>query len=42
QRVLGGGLALDILDPWLNTAFEGGRHIARIEMINNIEKKYSK
>jgi ribose 5-phosphate isomerase B len=42
QRVLGVGLALDILDTWLNTAFEGGRHIARIEMINNIERKYSK
>ena len=33
ERVLGVGLALDIVDIWLNTPFEGGRHQKRIDMI---------
>lgn len=33
ERVTGSGLALDILDVWLNTEFEGGRHQKRIDMI---------
>ncbi len=33
ERVLGIGLALDIVDIWLNTEFEGGRHQKRIDMI---------
>lgn len=33
ERVLGVGLALDIVDVWLNTPFEGGRHQKRIDMI---------
>ncbi|MEQ1566857.1 MAG: ribose 5-phosphate isomerase B [Myxococcota bacterium] len=33
QRVTGGGLALDIVDAWLGTAFEGGRHAARVHKI---------
>ena len=33
QRVTGPGLALDIVDIWLNTEFEGGRHLKRIEML---------
>ena len=33
QRVIGEGLALDILDVWLNTEFNGGRHQNRINMI---------
>lgn len=33
QRVLGVGLALDIVDIWLSTKFEGGRHQRRIDMI---------
>ena len=31
QRVIGEGLALEILKAWLSTEFEGGRHIQRIE-----------
>jgi len=42
QRVLGPGLAVEIVDTWLNTDFSGGRHIARLNMISDIEKKYSK
>lgn len=33
ERTTGVGLALDIVDIWLNTKFEGGRHEKRIEMI---------
>ena len=33
QRVVGTGLALDIVDIWLETEFEGGRHERRIKMI---------
>jgi len=33
ERVTGTGLALDIVDIWLNTDFTGGRHQTRIDMI---------
>ena len=33
ERVTGAGLALDIVDTWLNTEFEGGRHQRRLDMI---------
>lgn len=33
ERVTGTGLALDIVDIWLKTEFEGGRHLNRINMI---------
>mgnify|MGYP001213552782 CR=1 FL=1 len=36
-RVVGEGLALDIVDAFLNADFEGGRHATRVEMINAIE-----
>lgn len=32
ERVLGENLALDIVDMWLKTDFEGGRHKRRIDM----------
>ena len=32
-RVLGEGLALDIVDAFLNAEFEGGRHATRVDMI---------
>ena len=32
-RVVGEGLALEIVDAFLDTAFEGGRHATRVEMI---------
>lgn len=32
-RVVGEGLALDIVDAFLDTAFEGGRHATRVDMI---------
>lgn len=33
ERITGTGLALDIVDIWLKTEFEGGRHKKRIDMI---------
>lgn len=33
ERITGSGLALDIVDIWLMTEFEGGRHQIRIDMI---------
>ena len=32
-RVVGEGLALEIVDAFLGAAFEGGRHATRVEMI---------
>jgi ribose 5-phosphate isomerase B len=36
-RVIGKRLALEIVDTWLNTAFEGGRHQRRLDKINEID-----
>ena len=33
ERITGPGLALDIVDAWLNTDFAGGRHQKRVDMI---------
>lgn len=33
ERVIGPGLALDIVKLWLNTEFEGGRHERRVNKI---------
>ena len=33
ERVIGEHLALDIVDIWLKTGFEGGRHKHRVDMI---------
>lgn len=38
-RVLGSGLALKILDTFLTTPFEGGRHARRVGMISALEEK---
>ena len=38
-RVIGPGLAIEILDTWLNTEFEGGRHQRRLDKIKNIDAK---
>ena len=35
-RVVGDGLALDIVDAFLTAQFEGGRHAARVAMIEAI------
>ena len=42
ERVVGKGLALDIVDAFINAKFEWDRHQKRIDKITEIEKKYSK
>ncbi|MBB5722036.1 ribose 5-phosphate isomerase B [Loktanella ponticola] len=37
-RVVGMGLALEIVDAFLDAEFEGGRHATRVDMITEIEK----
>ncbi|MDA5093023.1 ribose 5-phosphate isomerase B [Aliiroseovarius sp. KMU-50] len=37
-RVIGEGLALDIVDAFLSAEFEGGRHATRVDMIKAIEE----
>lgn len=41
-RVIGPGLALEIVDIWIDTQFDGGRHQRRIDKIADLEKKYCK
>ena len=36
-RVIGAGLARDIVDLFTSTEFEGGRHATRVDMITKIE-----
>ncbi|HEV8296679.1 MAG TPA: ribose 5-phosphate isomerase B [Acidimicrobiales bacterium] len=40
-RVVGPGLAEEILACWLSTGFEGGRHQRRVELIADIERDWS-
>ncbi|WP_129599314.1 ribose 5-phosphate isomerase B [Anaerophilus nitritogenes] len=42
ERVIGQGLALEIVKIWLNTQFAGDRHQRRIDKITDIEKKYNR
>ena len=38
-RVVGAGLACDMVDLFIDTEFEGGRHIDRVNMLADIEKE---
>ena len=40
-RVVGPGLAVDMVDLFLDTEFEGGRHQKRIDKITALEEKYN-
>lgn len=42
QRVIGPGLALEIVDAWLSASFEGGRHERRVAQIADIEGRASR
>ena len=42
EKVVGKGYALQIVEAFLSTEFEGGRHQRRVDKITAIEKKYSK
>lgn len=37
ERVIGPGLACEIVSTWLSTEFEGGRHTRRVEKISELE-----
>ena len=37
-RVIGAGLALDVVDIFLKTKFSGGRHAVRVNLISDIER----
>lgn len=37
ERTMDESLALEILDIWMETPFEGGRHSRRLEQINDLE-----
>ena len=39
SRVLGAGLALAIVDKFLSSEFEGGRHARRVGLISDIENR---
>jgi ribose 5-phosphate isomerase B len=41
-RVVGPGLANQIVEEWLAAAFEGGRHAERLDLIEAIEKDNSR
>lgn len=40
-RVVGKGLAREMLKTWIEATFEGGRHQRRLDKITEIEKKYN-
>lgn len=42
EKVVGVGYALKIVETFLTTQFEGGRHQRRVDKIAAIEKKYGK
>lgn len=42
EKVVGAGYALQIVEAFLTTEFEGGRHTRRVDKITAIEKKYGK
>ena len=39
ERVVGPGLACKIVDAFLDTEFEGGRHARRVAMLHDIESR---
>lgn len=39
ERVIGPGLALDLVTTWLDTDFEGGRHSNRVDKMRAYESK---
>ncbi|MGI6238816.1 MAG: ribose 5-phosphate isomerase B [Christensenellales bacterium] len=39
ERVIGKGKAISLMDIFLTTAFEGGRHEARVHLIDSMEEQ---
>ena len=42
ERVIGKGVALEIVKTWLDTQFAGGRHQKRLDKIREIEKSLNR
>jgi len=40
ERVIGFGVARDIVETWLASSFAAGRHVRRVDKIAAIERKY--
>ena len=40
ERVIGSGLAADIAAAWLNSSFQGGRHLVRVNHITAFEERW--
>lgn len=40
ERVVGAGLAKELVDVFLNTEFEGGRHARRVDLIKEMEENF--
>jgi len=40
ERVTGPGVAEEIVEVWLDTSFEGGRHTVRVEKIHRHENRH--
>ena len=38
-RVVGAGLACDMVDLFVDTDFQGGRHAQRVDMLSQIEQE---
>jgi len=39
ERVVGKGLALELVDAYLSTPFEGGRHQTRVDLITKLDER---
>ncbi len=39
ERVVGAGMALELVDAFLSATFEGGKHARRVDMITQIEQQ---
>jgi ribose 5-phosphate isomerase B len=42
ERIIGPGLAQEIVRVWLDTPFEGGRHARRLDLIGTLENESMK
>ena len=38
ERVVGAGLAFELVDAFLTTEYEGGRHQRRVDLVNSFDK----
>jgi ribose 5-phosphate isomerase B len=41
ERVIGSGIALEIVKKWMITPFDGGKHAQRIQFISDYESEKS-